>query len=63
MCDEPDNKPLLETIGDGIRDCLPERLRDDERFAHGLGSVCGLAAGWVVGKTVIKWFFGKGDEK
>jgi hypothetical protein len=61
--DEPKHKPFLEIVGEKIGECMPERLREDERFAYVFGSLCGLAAGWIVGKRVIEWLFPKGDEK
>ena len=63
MSDEPEHKTLLETVGDEICECLPEKLRNDKKFVHGLGMLCGFAAGWFVGKKVIELLFPKGDDK
>jgi hypothetical protein len=63
MSNEPDDKPFLEIVGEKIGECMPERLREDERFAYVFGSLCGFAAGWVVGKKVVQWLFGEGDEE
>ena len=51
MCDEPEHKSLLETVGDEICKCLPERLRNDEKFVYHFGQLLGFAAGWIVGKN------------
>ena len=63
MCDEHEHKSLLETVGDEIYKCLPETLRNDEKFVYHFGQLLGFAAGWVVGKTVIELLFPKGDVK
>ena len=63
MSDEPDDKSPLETLGDQICECLPERLRNDKKFAYRFGQLCGFAAGWFVGKKVIELLFPRGDKK
>ena len=63
MCNEPERKSLVEMIGDEIGECLPESLRNDKQFMYSLGSLCGFAAGWVVGKRVIELLFPRGDKK
>ena len=63
MSNEPEHKSLIEIVGDQICDFLPERLRNDEKFVHGLGMLCGFAAGWIIGKTIIELLFPRGDKK
>ncbi len=63
MSDEPEHKTLLETVGDHICECLPERLRNDKKFAYRSGQLCSFAAGWFFGKKVIELLFPKGDDK
>ena len=60
MSDEPEHKSPLEII---VGRCLPERLRNDEKFMEGLGGLCGLAAGWIIGRKVVEWLFPRGDDK
>jgi hypothetical protein len=59
MPDEPEHKSLLETVGDEIFRCLPEWVRNNE----GLSELCGLAAGWFVGKKIAELLFRKRDDK
>ena len=63
MCDEPDHKSFVAKLGDEIGACLPESLRSDKRFMYSLGKLSGLAAGWIVGKTIIELLFPRGDKK
>ena len=63
MCDEPEHKSLLEQVGDQICECLPERLRNDDKFRYRFGQLCGFAAGWFVAKKVIELLFPRGDKK
>ena len=63
MCDEPEHKSLLDMVGEQICESLPESLRTDEEFVYDLGRLCGFAAGWFVGKTVIEFLFPRGDKK
>lgn len=63
MSDETKHKSPLEIIGDQICECLPEHLRNDEQFAYGLGKMCGLAAGWILGQKIIELLFSEGDDK
>ena len=63
MCDEPNHKSLLETVRDQICEFLPEKLRNDEKFVHGFGQLCGFAAGWIIGTKVIELLFPRGDKK
>ncbi len=63
MCDKPEHRTPLETVGELICEFLPENLRNDKEFVYDLGRLCGFAAGWVVGKTVIELLFPRGDKK
>jgi hypothetical protein len=63
MCDEPEHKSLLERVGDEIGECLPERLRNDDKFRYRFGQLCGFAAGWIVGRKIVELLFPKGDDK
>ena len=63
MSDVHEHKSLLERVGDEIAECLPERLRNDKKFAYRFGQLLGFAAGWIVGKKVIELLFSKGDDK
>jgi hypothetical protein len=63
MCDEPEHRSLLEQVGDEIGECLPERLRNDEKFGYCFGQLLGFAAGWIVGRKIVELLFPKGDDK
>jgi hypothetical protein len=63
MSDEPKHKTPVEIFGDQICECLPENLRNDEKFVYNLGKVCGFAAGWIVGRKIIELLFPRGDKK
>ncbi len=63
MCDEPEHRNVLERIGDELGECLPERLRNDDKFRYRFEQLCGFAAGWVFGKWIIEMVFGKGDKE
>ena len=63
MSDEPEHKNPLEIVGDQICECLPEKLRNDKKFAYRFGQLIGFAAGWFAGKKVIELLFSKGDDK
>ena len=49
MSDEPEHKSLTEIIEDQIGRCLPDRLRNDEKFIQGLGRTLWLplAGSWA----------------
>ncbi len=63
MCDDKDEQPLLETVGDKIGEQLPERLRNSEGFAYGLGTICGFLSGWFIVRKAAELLFGKDQEK
>ena len=63
MCDEPEHRSLLETIGDAVYECLPEKLQKNETFACNFGCVCGFIAGCIITKKAIDWLFPRGDDK
>jgi hypothetical protein len=63
MSDEHEHKSLLERVGDEIGECLPERLRNDEKFGYRFGQLLGFAAGWIVGRKIVELLFPRGDKK
>ena len=63
MSDEHEHKTMLETVGDQICECLPERLRNDKKFAYRFGQLLGFTAGWIVGRKIVELLFPKRDDK
>jgi hypothetical protein len=63
VCDQPEHRNLLERLGDEIDECLPEKLRNDEVFVRSFRTLCGVMAGWIIGKTLAKLLFPKDDDK
>ena len=63
MPSEHKHKTAIEMTGDQICECLPEQLRNDKKFVYRFGQLCGFAAGWIVGKTIIELLFPRGDKK
>ena len=63
MHNDKDEQLLLETVGDAIGRCLPDRIQKSEPAGLWCGRFVGFVTGWLVVKKAAELLFGKDEKK